>query len=898
MTRSDIPFSINQDQAKNQLGEKALQRLLKLRHWLYQTPESEPLVFRAAPSIIVRSEAELFSLSFPRFALRSDLTAKSFVNVRRLAVFVDSVMRAYGTRPSGTSDIQVSDEISEIGTSFVESGQCVADSLLCVPRHLATDYQVMSAELGLAYGEGKSIEGTPFLQHIQLGGGMCAQATCFMVLCLYATVAAGVYGIAEITALSHGDSDNAIDLGGMTANRIKKFFSSEHVKLRCYREIEIDTSDRSRDFTRVALRAYASSDIPVVVPVDLGRMWGDTGQNNSPSIMERNVVPLKRKPERTQLYRKQPHTVLIVGYHKEIDTEFLVNDPATYPFLKASLTELIDARRYRDSVDDRELPDAEQASFEVISVMPREVLLPLLSQTLPGSKPVAGLLRRAFDAQTNPFTKTPQGLKYAVDRFTLGAFHLVHFCDPSSAAGGKFDWLPASASKVLLEAMERGDIEPDWFWMQHINESDKLEQTSETVWLWRASKSPYSPLAKIDGYLEGVLVKASNLTWSFVSARRSGGDRPACPPDHNCPQRNLDAEACSAYSLKPSIISSFVTTGVTWHRLRSINSLLRRPGGCALAAEVYLFMAPEVAKWSSAWLKRSSAQGASKWEQEMSAVEFLASLSDSEIREIASRLACNYHKMNIPIVALASFVPEITRPRSSVQGEQAVRAISCLIRFAQELQNLDHPTRIVEVVAGSRVDGVRIDSQMKGDQKKTKYFVELLAEEEARNRLVGALRSAVDATPGLTGNPSVCLALELEPGPYFVLRNWDTVCALADRLNGDEALRNIVGFNLDIAHWRLANIHHYQINRNDLVKNRIVHSHIAGHHRCAHFGDIPPLDIQSCKEFRPWINLLREISKDSGNRVPGFSSFVSLELEAGKNSQIVKKAIVDLEKLL
>jgi hypothetical protein len=113
-----ISFPIDIHGAEEELGKKGLSELVCLGLWLknkqrlregawgwprfrvyWQTllRPKNMLAFRMAPSIAARSEAEMFCISMPRFALRTyfndgDL-AGSFVNARRLGSFCAQAQR-------------------------------------------------------------------------------------------------------------------------------------------------------------------------------------------------------------------------------------------------------------------------------------------------------------------------------------------------------------------------------------------------------------------------------------------------------------------------------------------------------------------------------------------------------------------------------------------------------------------------------------------------------------------------------------------------------------------------------------------------------------------------------------------------------------------------------------
>jgi len=73
-------------------------------------------------------------------------------------------------------------------------------------------------------------------------------------------------------------------------------------------------ANRDQRFAQAALHAYLMSDVPLILPVDQGRMWGDLPDDAGPSIIAKNKVPLKR--ETPEQFTKQPHAVVLVGCHE------------------------------------------------------------------------------------------------------------------------------------------------------------------------------------------------------------------------------------------------------------------------------------------------------------------------------------------------------------------------------------------------------------------------------------------------------------------------------------------------------------------------------------------------------------------------------------------------------
>ncbi|MCA9206348.1 MAG: hypothetical protein KDA59_25020, partial [Planctomycetales bacterium] len=210
-------------------------RLSQFAMWLYGVPSASGSVaserklrMRFAPSIILRSEAELLAVSCPRFAVRVYVSERSFVNARRRRTLQRAIRRAYADSIKG-------DQFREQLLRDVDRSSWIADSLLEVPDDIKARFTCLTTRLATSYGEREEFDAVPFVTHIRLGGGLCAQAVCFMTLCLLPDVP--VMGPSEITAHMHNlqfdkgpAGDCFIEIGGMTPESIVAFFRDDKIR--------------------------------------------------------------------------------------------------------------------------------------------------------------------------------------------------------------------------------------------------------------------------------------------------------------------------------------------------------------------------------------------------------------------------------------------------------------------------------------------------------------------------------------------------------------------------------------------------------------------------------------------------------------------------------------------
>ena len=182
-------FSIKTNQVQLEAGDDIMSpssprdgKLFRFADWLYgnrdQQFEFDKITIRMAPSIITRSEIELLGLSSPRFAFRANFGSHGFVTIRRRIIIEARIRIAHRSA-------------NYLGNLFPKEkdpdSPWIADCLLRIPDRFR-DFHVISCDLRSDYGEDlldSDSQGlVPFVTHVLFGGGLCAQAACFMALCL------------------------------------------------------------------------------------------------------------------------------------------------------------------------------------------------------------------------------------------------------------------------------------------------------------------------------------------------------------------------------------------------------------------------------------------------------------------------------------------------------------------------------------------------------------------------------------------------------------------------------------------------------------------------------------------------------------------------------------------
>lgn len=343
--------------------------------------------------------------------------------------------------------------------------------------------------------------------------------------------------------------------------------------------------------------------------------------------------------------------------------------------------------------------------------------------------------------------------------------------------------------------------------------------------------------------------------------------------------------------LHPSLITSYVTGGaLTSERSFNIRKLkpymaehynVERPIG----AEVYLFMEPDALHWHQR-LRQQPAQ------QFASAVQFLASLTATEIRNVAEEIVLTLDAIGVEPMAIASFIPEIAAPEGSSACELAQKSIASLLRFAVALRGSRNRLPIVELVVGSTIERIVESTNADGG-----LHIRTVSDDVGCRRVLSTLRRSFELgrSDELYGDAinDVRVALELEPGPLYLLRDQPTLRIFADSIAATEntEISANVGFNLDIAHWCLAGIGPAWLKQseNSDILSRIFHAHISGHSTKGHFGDISLgyVDGNQKDELAAWLSFLGSLAEDRAT----YSGAVSVEYEAARDEVTVIESV-------
>ena len=244
--------------------------------------------------------------------------------------------------------------------------------------------------------------------------------------------------------------------------------------------------------TELAMRAYVQSRIPLIVELDLGRMFGNLPENEidnpeQPGLLQRNNPELKVRIE--ELNKVLTHVVVLVGCHRTNKDTFYLNCSATYPVIEATLAELRQARSY-NSQEFKGTENANLRDFRFVSVTPKKVRLHLLRAD--ADEGLLEYVARIQNSQFEVLTKVPKLEPGNTSSYRLGEFRLVELGSALESVDMEFLGEAGHAESELctLMALAAADMEISWVWIQKWNfVKDGEEFTS--IWLWNAEFAKY-----------------------------------------------------------------------------------------------------------------------------------------------------------------------------------------------------------------------------------------------------------------------------------------------------------------------------------------------------------------------------------------------------------------------
>jgi len=392
----------------------------------------------------------------------------------------------------------------------------VGDCILPLPNRFRGKYTVLEKDFGLEMGEYVTFtfRGTPYVQYFTKKGS-CLPAVAFVASMLLKDEGVAIHSLAEIAKLTTEQEfgDHAVVIKHTSPTKIAKYFI-KHVHLNVYlQKVFLDSRIQTpgdyqsdTDKYRVLLRAYLSSGMPVILPVDYFRLHGKTRQGaaemTTEGIYPKNlgnpdVLVLQDEPSDNG----DPHAIIAVGYGKNPDNKdcFLVHDPVYLPFLEASAEQLLDARCYSGG-NVRNLENV-----YALPVAPQKVKMPLFDTrpVFPETLPQLGvhtiflnwyLLAPKLNIPL-PIVRPEEG-EWALVQVKAGQIKakLIQIIGEGVFAGSTLE-------KLEIELRLRAE-EGHWVWVQWFAQPSPAG--AKSVWVWDAEQEPPRDIGFDGNYQEGL----------------------------------------------------------------------------------------------------------------------------------------------------------------------------------------------------------------------------------------------------------------------------------------------------------------------------------------------------------------------------------------------------------
>ena len=904
---------------------------------------------RLAPSVVLKSESELFCVGAPRFARRYRFKDGTFVNVRRLKLLRQTVSDLidhnmlppdlHAQVAPSVKDFQLIDLLPSGNKKQGAGAQSayLADSLLRPRPSIRKEYAFLETDLGSSYAE-PNVRGVPYVQHMKLGGGLCAQAACFIAASILHDHVSTIHGIPQITHLMGQQlvqRDDILLFEGLRMPDLSCYFDQIDLSASLHLSPAKSSFQRCSNLTAtrwcsLVLRSYLASGFPVILPLDVPRMTGiyerATEHFDHSETKEQffDAVNIERENNNSHGPGRTLHATVAVGYssdQRKGGTDFLLNDPRALPFMEASIDQIIAAHPDLNSNSRRDVVFS-------LPVVPKDVQIGLfacksfiklqaspiryagaidafLSLALPNAR-VANSSESSL--RENELSETHQRLRHLMTTHECpGEWRLL-----SSDPEARFKTIDSLCSYLQLSAAVKNQIlksaktHPQWTWLQIAKPKD--DGNGVAVAFWDATWDNSQGLCTIPN----ILRRFDDSCLTLIKESSEGSSTVETPPvDVTTTSRVDNTQSITGPAQDPqfgkpidklqlSLISSFRAT-------TSKDALDHWPSSIK-CCEYYAIMQDDIRD------KRNP-----------DAVTELASRvnwTDGEIRAEAERILSSTNG-DLSINAIATYIPGISLPAQgrlrSSEGVKSQRALAYVLRFAHQLALLQSskgfPFMTVEAVAGSRLAGI-----VRGwiGPKKTKE--DGLLDTGAGDPFpfgpsFGYVRSVTDTAQTVAKNlerafhlatqksddhkgliETVTVALEPETSPLCAITGIDSMRILLgyiDRICKEYV--NSIGLNCDIGHWILNKIDPEEVMDSPDILNRIVHGHISDQHPACHFGDVRPLVRRKAIEFFPWLDIFATRLSATGR--PRYSNVLSVECEAIRQDQ-VSACVNDAVKIL
>lgn len=822
---------------------------------------------RYAASAWARGECELFGVSLPRFHGRVYLSDQhtSFLDIRRLRLLTENAVAWY--------DKKVDDKQVPGGKTLQDTlttgayASAIAGGFLERPARLA-NFHLIEADLGLAFGENQ-FWGTPYLKHMRLGGGMCSQVCVMMAALLMWRNAVRIGGVADITMKARENHTRAptdsLKIDGLNQPEILMSLPEGlggWVETGSPREEPTSSSEVDPSRTtlpgrlgriKTALRSYALSNIPVILFVDLDKLAG-VGYKSDTDILctQQHELPTAfRNLIRANNRTGRRHAVILGGCDLACDRsesttarDLVIHDPATVSHLCCSIEQLYEARTiYPNS----KTPE----SLFFIPIVPAEVHISF------GDRNTGLSLLDAVD--DTDFARLDEAPPYVTSEYRL-----VNFQDddedsnhrPETVLRGTMS--DASITQVCQwgRAERRG-----WCWVevQYLKDGGV-----KNIVVWNAEQPDTDALNEIEKF-------SPTDAPPFNFMQRIPQTRRAIPAETQPAETLMPAVAPAALpegrKLTPALISSFCCVGSF---ADCANEYRRLP--FPVEVDLYCFMHHALKHFFDekvaivpAYLSLWSTYG-KRVNEFTHPTDFLEFLDPNDVdarqREPIRKLLVQEiidAFDGLSIVALSSYFPQITNHRPGDRNA-AKSALVTVGWIASRLIQAGHPIGSIEVVAGTRVEGISpklIDPEPPGhvysDQDAVYFEATMISREVGLERFAAEMAEVLSSISGFW--PTNCnkprISLEFEPGSMYLaeasqLKSASSGPVLSMLAELSDKTGWSVQVNLDTAHAQLG-----QLSEGDIsaLIGSVSHIHYAHTWPKSHTSDVRASCFSLSKEY-------------------------------------------------
>jgi len=902
----------------------------------------ETLPVRFAPSMVARGEVQLFSnLDIPRFAFRVYLgigESTSFVNLRRLKEVESSLKSAEWLPPEEAYLGDLRQQLEELRESAgfpipsdadIKAHQdrypiniepsmwnSVADGVIVPTRKNHILYWIATSDFGWVSGEGQPYNGVFYVTSLVefLSGATCAPACATMVSAHLsaaadawerhageptARVAPGVHCLAEIPSITTEERFRHIRLEGATELDLARYFS----KLRKRTFIHLNAAVGSEQE-----RQQASNQV-VTNTIDSACTYIRSGFQSILFVRDDTKSPL---PD---------HAVVVVGVVRETTQKntdlfdkkakgriFYVNDPSRFP-LDGWTREKLTCQAVFEFSRSAETMEVGRKDFltRQLVVVPEEIKVPYsyCTSTADGSGSVLGI--REMVDKLNPPDQT--GSTFTLGRIGLdrkdknkGLFyssrHLADFC------GANF-FLKWANPVPALESLQNR-----WIWFE------RLPDPNRQIRMWDAEKEPLTRKDDLtEAAVNGYILAEGNMdpdgSWNFRLPSHLEPKADTLLPKYG---RVLD-------SWNPGLVEqSMLDVGlITSVRATTLRESLRDWPSAVNYGDLYAFMHRDEDVLKPIWDHMGLTN---PLDERPSAVEALAKAFVSKPpHELLSSVARAIEKVReetqpkVKFRAMATFMCGLFSrlDRKHEHRKKAINALCFCAKLAQQLNHQHgHDIRVIEIVGGSRIDGVislPYMPQNTGVPRARAYalrvpFPEMIS--RIKEGLFDLCKQKMEMD--IDRENKVVFAIELEPGPLFAFNGKEALTAVKDVLHS-EGIRGHVGLNIDIAHCVLSGLSPDDLFGSEEMRDLIYHFHISDH-GAGHFADtvIGDCGFNACVStdddkmwrFQEWIRRARVLAqerKTAKTDIP-FSGMVSVELEGAGSKDDIANSCELLGRLL